>query len=96
MVRSDIELAVISAERGRMVGITDASAGPKSWPTAEKTSVIRSRCAKSCLRPGTSAASGIRAMVAARPKLHHIMICLRLRRSAITPAGGASRTAGTV
>ncbi len=79
-----------------MVGITAASAGPNSCPTAEKTSVITSRCTKSPLRPGTSAARGISATTPARPKLAHIMICLRSIRSAITPAGGANSTAGTV
>src|SRR5260370_63662 len=66
IVRSAIELAVISAERGRMVGITAASAGANSWPTVEKTSVIRSRCRKSFLSPGTMAARGIGAKAAGR------------------------------
>src|SRR3989475_1533756 len=96
IVSKAIELAVISILRGRMVGITAASAGPKSWPTAEKTSVMKMRCKKSFLTPGTSEAIGISATTAARPKLHHIMIRFRFRRSAITPAGGAKRTAGTV
>ena len=96
MVNSAIELAVMRADRGRIVGMTAASAGPKSWPTEEKMRVIRSRCRKSFLSPGTSAAIGIRATTAARPKLHHIMICLRSMRSAMTPAGGAKSIAGTV
>lgn len=96
MVSKAIELAVMSAERGRIVGITAASAGPKSCPTEEKTSVISSRWMKSPRNPGTSAASGMRATTAARPRLHHSMICLRSTRSAITPAGGAKITAGTV
>src|SRR5260370_34796339 len=94
--RSAIELAVISAERGRIVGITAASAGANNWPTEEKTRVISSRWRKSLRRPGTNAASGMSATAAARPKFDHIIICLRLTRSAITPAGGASRTDGTV
>ena len=76
--------------------MTAASAGPKSCPTAEKTSVMRIRCRKSFLSPGTREAIGISATTAARPMLHQSMICLRLTRSAITPAGGANRTAGTV
>ena len=96
IVSSAMELAVMRADRGRMVGITAASAGPKSWPTDENTSVINSRCAKSLPRPGTNESTGISAIAAARPKLLHIMICLRLKRSAITPAGGENRTAGTV
>src|SRR2546422_7479276 len=96
IVSSAIELAVMSAERGRIVGMTAASAGPKSWPTAENTKVMSSRCAKSPRSCGTRAASGIKATAAARPRLHHSMICLRSRRSAITPAGGANSTAGTV
>src|SRR5205823_13304432 len=47
MVSSAMELAVINACRGRIVGITAASAGPKSWPTAENTSVMTIRCRKS-------------------------------------------------
>ncbi len=43
IVKSAMELAVINAERGRMVGITAASAGANSCPTEEKMSVIRSR-----------------------------------------------------
>ena len=96
MVSSDIELAVMSAERGRMVGITAASAGPNSCPTAEKMKVMSSRCTKSVFRPGTNAAMGMSAIAAPRPKLHHIISCLRLTRSASTPAGGARSTAGTV
>src|SRR5260370_19014117 len=96
IVRSAIELAVISAERGRIVGITAASAGADNWPTEEKTRVISSRWRKSLRRPGTNAASGMSATAAARPKVYHIMICLRLTRSSITPAGGATRNVGTV
>ena len=91
-----MELAVINACRGRIVGITAASAGPKSWPTAEKTSVMTIRCRKSPFTPGTMEAIGMRATTPARKKLDHSMICLRSNRSAITPAGGANRTAGTV
>src|SRR5207245_10074319 len=79
-----------------MVGITAASAGANSWPTDEKISVISSRCRKSFCNPGTSAASGISATAPARPKFDHIMICLRLTRSAIPPDGGARHTDGTV
>ena len=86
----------MSASRGRMVGITAASAGPKSCPIAENRSVITSRWKKSSFTPGITDAMGMSATTAARPKLHHIMICLRSRRSAITPAGGANSTAGTV
>ncbi len=49
------------AERGRIVGITAASAGPKSWPTAEKMKVMTRRCTKSPRSWGTSAASGMAA-----------------------------------
>ena len=96
MVSSAIELAVIKASRGRIVGMTAASAGPNSWPTAEKISVITRRWRKSSLTPGISDATGIRATTAARPMLHQNMIRLRSMRSAITPAGGAKSTAGTV
>src|SRR5260370_22208428 len=94
MLSRPIEFAVISAERGRMLGITEASAGPKSCPTAEKTSVITRRWMKSPLMPGIKEPMGINATAAARPRLDHSMICFRSRRSAITPAGGAKRTAG--
>ena len=96
IVSSDIEFAVISASRGSTVGMTAASAGPNSWPTAEKIRVMTSRWRKSSFTPGIKDAIGMSATAAARPKLHHIMIRLRLRRSAITPAGGANSTAGTV
>ena len=76
--------------------MTAASAGPKSWPTAEKIRVMTRRWMKSSFTPGIREAIGISATTAARPTLHHTMICLRLRRSAITPAGGAKSTAGTV
>ena len=54
------------------------------------------RCKKSSFTPGTIEAIGISATTAARPMLDHSMICLRLTRSAMTPAGGAKSTAGTV
>src|SRR5437660_795919 len=88
MVNSDIEFAVMSASRGRMVGITAASAGPNSCPTAEKMNVIRSKWRKSFWTPGMRDAIGISATAAARPTFDHSMICLRFRRSAMTPARG--------
>ena len=51
---------------------------------------------KSSFTPGIKDAMGISATTTARPTLHHTMIRLRSKRSAITPAGGAKSTAGTV
>src|SRR6184192_3727125 len=69
MVSSAMELAVINACRGRIVGITAASAGPKSWPTAENTSVMTIRCRKSPFTPGTMEAIGMRATTPARKQI---------------------------
>src|SRR6184192_3727124 len=85
MVSSAMELAVINACRGRIVGITAASAGPKSWPTAENTSVMTIRCRKSPFTPGTMEAIGMRATTPARKKLDHSMICLRAGVVALIP-----------
>ena len=96
MVIRTIEFAVRSARLGRRVGIAAASAGLKNCPMELKMKVSTSRWLTSWRSGAMKYERGISATTMARPKLAQTIVCLRLWRSAKTPAKGGRMRAGSV